>query len=444
MCRHVRGERWLTGFKQAVFPRATVSVDTNTALNLGLELGEVSEQVTGTGVTPLLRTDRADVATTFDARQITDLPVLDRNFTKFVLLTPGTQQLGWQHAASENPQGSTQTMVNGQHFSGTTYQLDGTENRDPILGIIVINPTLESIRDEDNTADTTTRSSESTAGVFSADEVGNDDLHASAFEFFQAKSSRRESVHNRSPIADRTDCPRPGGTSSAVIWWPMADVVLLAITRETQQVGGSRLASVPTAAARGGDSALMACIFDRPGLRHRGAVRAIGSLVAALTEGSGARLIPRRAPGRERDDATAASGSETFDGTRSRPHRRTACEVLNTFGATASALHPRRAQFRRGARRRVRQPWRPSDARIRARLGGATRSPRRCSRTSASMFKPRQRCRLIRAPGARGWHSGLNSITTRSGFRILLAARRQQQDGVRLRAERVSAAATAR
>ena len=38
-------------------------------------------------------------------------------------------------------------MVNGQHFSGTTYQLDGTENRDPILGIIVINPTLESIRE---------------------------------------------------------------------------------------------------------------------------------------------------------------------------------------------------------------------------------------------------------------------------------------------------------
>jgi hypothetical protein len=26
---------------------------------------------------------------------------------------------------------------------GTGYQLDGTDNRDPILGIIVINPTLE-------------------------------------------------------------------------------------------------------------------------------------------------------------------------------------------------------------------------------------------------------------------------------------------------------------
>jgi Carboxypeptidase regulatory-like domain len=123
----VRAE--LSGFKQAVFSSIVVNVDTNTPLNIKLEIGQVAEQITVTGFSPLLRTDRADVATRFDEKQITDLPVLDRNFTKFVLLTPGTQQLGWQHAASENPQGSTQTMVNGQHFSGTTYQLDGTENR---------------------------------------------------------------------------------------------------------------------------------------------------------------------------------------------------------------------------------------------------------------------------------------------------------------------------
>jgi len=74
----------------------------------------------------LLKTDRADVATVFEARQITDLPVIDRNFTKFILLTPGTQQQSWGHAASENPQGSAQTQVNGQTFAGTGYQLDGT------------------------------------------------------------------------------------------------------------------------------------------------------------------------------------------------------------------------------------------------------------------------------------------------------------------------------
>jgi len=135
----------LTGFKAAVIPAVVVSVDTQTPLTIKLDVGQLTESVEVTGGSPLLRTDRADVASSFDRKQLTDLPVIDRNFTKFILLTPGTQQLGWQHAASENPQGSVQTMVNGQHFSGTGYQLDGTENRDPILGIIVVNPNLDAI-----------------------------------------------------------------------------------------------------------------------------------------------------------------------------------------------------------------------------------------------------------------------------------------------------------
>src|SRR5207302_11345753 len=109
----------LAGFKSAGFSDIKVSVDTQTTLDVRMSIGEVSENVTVTGFSPVLKTDRADVATTFDTKQINELPILDRNFTKLFLRTPGTQQLQWQHAASENPQGSTQTMVNGQHFSGT-------------------------------------------------------------------------------------------------------------------------------------------------------------------------------------------------------------------------------------------------------------------------------------------------------------------------------------
>ena len=81
----------LAGFKTAVVPSIRVSVDTQTQVSFKLELGAVSEEVTVSGGAPLLKTDRADVATTFDSRQLTELPVLDRNFTKFILLTPGAQ-----------------------------------------------------------------------------------------------------------------------------------------------------------------------------------------------------------------------------------------------------------------------------------------------------------------------------------------------------------------
>src|SRR3989304_3044093 len=135
----VRAE--LSGFKAKVVSAVNVSVDTQTKVALSLELGDMTETVTVESVqSQLLKTDRADVATTFESKQITELPILDRNFTKFVLLTPGTQRLSWNHATSESPQGSIQTLVNGQHFIGTGFQRDGTENRAPLLGIIVINP----------------------------------------------------------------------------------------------------------------------------------------------------------------------------------------------------------------------------------------------------------------------------------------------------------------
>ena len=53
-----------------------------------------------------LKTDRADVSTTFTAKDVADLPIGNRNFTNLQLLLPGAQQLGWGHAADENPQGS--------------------------------------------------------------------------------------------------------------------------------------------------------------------------------------------------------------------------------------------------------------------------------------------------------------------------------------------------
>src|SRR5437879_2421431 len=56
----------LAGFKSAVFSDIKVSVDTQTTLDVRMSIGEVSENVTVTGFSPVLKTDRADVATTFD------------------------------------------------------------------------------------------------------------------------------------------------------------------------------------------------------------------------------------------------------------------------------------------------------------------------------------------------------------------------------------------
>jgi hypothetical protein len=253
----------LTGFKSTVVSRALVGVDSQTKIDLALQLGDLSEAVTVTAAEgQLLKTDRADVAVTFETKQLTELPVLDRNFTKFVLLTPGTQRLSWNHATSENPQGSVQTMVNGQHFSGTGFQLDGTENRDPILGIIVINPTLESIGESKITSQNyDAEFGQATAGVVSVQtKSGTNDIHGSAFEFHQS-----DKFQSRNPFS-QPDVPNPitgkvlpetkkdqfgasiGGPIQKNKWFFFGDYQGWRYTD-----GGSKLLTVPTARARTGD-----------------------------------------------------------------------------------------------------------------------------------------------------------------------------------------------
>ncbi len=175
-----------TGFKTLEFKDVQVSADTGVHLDGQFQVGSTSEQVEVTAEAPQLKTDRADVSIEFNAKAIEDLPVLNRNFTSFELLSPGTQKLvGWSHAATENPQGGQQIFVNGQHFSGTAFELDGTDNQDPILGIIVVNPNLDAIQETKiTTGNYDAEFGKAVAGVVTVQtKSGSNDVHGSGFWF---------------------------------------------------------------------------------------------------------------------------------------------------------------------------------------------------------------------------------------------------------------------
>ncbi len=133
------------GFKISEQKDVIVSADAAADVPLQFQVGGSSETVEVTGEAPQLKIDRADVALEFNAKQVESMPILNRNFTSLQLMAPGSQPMGWSHAATENPQGSRQIVTQGQHFSGTAFELDGTDNQDPILGIIVVNPNLDAV-----------------------------------------------------------------------------------------------------------------------------------------------------------------------------------------------------------------------------------------------------------------------------------------------------------
>src|SRR5215510_13893505 len=249
------------GFKTAVIETVVVSVDTASGTNIVLQPGEISETITIIEPAPMLRTDRADVSVIFESRQVTDLPILDRNFTKFILLTPGAQQLGWQQTSAENPQGSAQTMVNGQHFSGTGYQLDGTENRDPLLGLIVVNPNVEAVGETKITSQNyDAEFGQALAGVVSVStKSGTNDLHGAAFLFRQS-----DALQARNPLSQFQKDPTTGEFLPHTLRNQFGGAIGGPVIKNRifffgdyegvrSRVGGSRLLTVPTEAARQGN-----------------------------------------------------------------------------------------------------------------------------------------------------------------------------------------------
>jgi hypothetical protein len=189
------------GFKAFETKNVLVSADTAARVDGQFQVGGATETVEVTAEAPQLKTDRADVATVFNDRAVEDLPLFNRNFTQLVLASPGAQQLGWSHASSENPQASLQTKVNGQTFAGTGFQLDGTDNRDPILGIIIVNPTLESVTEAKMTSQNyDAEFGMAVAGVVASQtKSGSNSIHGSAFGF-----RRSDATQARDPFAQAT------------------------------------------------------------------------------------------------------------------------------------------------------------------------------------------------------------------------------------------------
>jgi hypothetical protein len=248
------------GFKAFEAKNIVVSADAAARVDGQFQVGGSTETVEVTAEAPQLKTDRADVATIFNDKAVEDLPLFNRNFTSLVLASPGAQQLGWSHASSENPQGSLQTKVNGQTFAGTGFMLDGTDNRDPILGIIVINPTLESVTEAKMTSQNyDAEFGQAIAGVVASQtKSGTNSLHGSVFGFrrsdaTQARDPFSQSPSKANPVTGRTIPPILYGQYGASIGGPVIKDKLFFFgdyQATRSKIGSSFLQSIPSSLVR--------------------------------------------------------------------------------------------------------------------------------------------------------------------------------------------------
>lgn len=124
----------MQGFRTVLQRNVLLVAEQHAGINITLQPGSVTQEVTVSANAQLLQTQTAELSTTINQRAINDLPLNGRNPAELVFLTPGTMNVlatgaGALQANTTSPQ-ETGASMNGGRQGSTYYLLDGAFNED--------------------------------------------------------------------------------------------------------------------------------------------------------------------------------------------------------------------------------------------------------------------------------------------------------------------------
>jgi hypothetical protein len=208
-----RVEASKSGFKKAVSDNIELRIGDVREVNLALQIGAASEQINVTSEAPLLNTETSSQGAVIEGRQVTELPLRDRNFTNLALLTPGVNRTltapltdstyfnqgdasagsnGVSNAQGDTPadrfgrSGGSAISANGLRSGNNNFTLDGVDNNEPIYGQIGVFPNPDAI--QEFRVDTSMAKAEAGRGgaqVNTTYKSGTNDFHGTASYYGQ-------------------------------------------------------------------------------------------------------------------------------------------------------------------------------------------------------------------------------------------------------------------
>src|SRR5258708_9879864 len=176
------------GFKKDTHQNIDLLSNSSTRVDVEMVTGSVSEEILVTTAPPLLQTDRADISTKIEAKQLADVPIgTNRNFQSLLNLVPGMAPMTFQHSQFFNAASSLQTEANGLPRMGNLYQIEGIDDdeRTGLLQIII--PPIDSIASVDISTNNFEAELVPAIGAVTnfTLQSGSNAFHGTAFEFIQ-------------------------------------------------------------------------------------------------------------------------------------------------------------------------------------------------------------------------------------------------------------------
>jgi outer membrane receptor protein involved in Fe transport len=186
-------EASLQGF-QTVKTSVEVTVSRNSAVELKMGLSQVAETVQVTASAITLDTVSTALSNVIQPKQVQDLPLNGRDFTRMLQLSPGVS--------------ATSTSVNGARTRGNNYQIDGADNNDAFQNVAAVNQggvsgiagtllpieAIDQFSVQSGGAAETGRNAGSSVNLVI--KSGTNDLHGTTYYF-----NRNEALSANSPVA---------------------------------------------------------------------------------------------------------------------------------------------------------------------------------------------------------------------------------------------------
>src|SRR6202167_6566594 len=126
------------GFKKETRENIALLTNTTARVDVSLTTGSASETVTVKSAPPLLQTDRADISTNLEQRQIANLPLSSGNsFQSLLNVVPGMAPVVFNNSQFYNANNDLSVNANGQSSYVNLYQIEGIDD-DQRTGIHII------------------------------------------------------------------------------------------------------------------------------------------------------------------------------------------------------------------------------------------------------------------------------------------------------------------
>ena len=172
----------LTGFGPRTRERVTLDINATITLDFQLALAGVSEAVTVTGAAPLIEVTQSKVASTIEATELQNLPMITRTVSGMLALLPGAAPMAPMHRSKENVGTVSYAGASGTNVVAT---VDGADNRDNHYGGPLMNLTTDSLEQFQLATSQFTAADGRTSGaaVTMVTKSGTNVLHGTAFLF---------------------------------------------------------------------------------------------------------------------------------------------------------------------------------------------------------------------------------------------------------------------